>query len=145
MQFRLRSLFIATAVIFAGLVAYDHLFRVWWVGRFPLQVHLVGPGHQRVSEVAADAVHAPKWMDRAGLDPKRLDSLELEDVSWKDGQPFTVDVSCCGQESALGRDVSYAHDELLVLRIHFVDGTSTYLYADIPDGRVAREVAVSVP
>jgi hypothetical protein len=78
------------------------------------------------------------------IDPRRLE-LDLEKVSCLEGQPFTVRVPCSGHTSALGREMKYWQFQLLVLHIEFADGKSTYVTVDIPDGRVAREVAVSMP
>jgi hypothetical protein len=127
-----------------GVAGYDCLLRVDWVGAFPLRVQLNRKGPRLISRISAQALMASEWAEELRIDPRRLE-LDLKPVPWVEGQPFTVQVPSSGRMSGFGRDLSYFNFQLLVLRIEYADGTSEYVTADIPDGRVKREVFVVVP
>ena len=47
--------------------------------------------------------------------------------------------------SSFGRELSYTQFKLLVLRISFIDGEVELIPVEIPDGRKAREIRVTIP
>ena len=70
--------------------------------------------------------------------------LNLKRVAWSEGQPFTVQVPCGCRTTSSGRELSYTQFRLLVLRIAYLDGAVEFIPVEIPDGRVSRQVSVSL-
>lgn len=144
MRFRLRTLLLVVAVAAVILLIIDNGSVAVWDGHFPLQVHLRGTHGREIIEVAAEPLTRLEYADYVRNAPSKLD-LRPERVEWVEGQPFTVRVPCSGRTSSFGRELSYTQFKLLVLRISFMDGEVALIPVEIPDGRKAREVRVTVP
>jgi hypothetical protein len=131
-------------LVTVGLVGYDCLLLCLWSGRYFLNVQLEVKGDRPISRVSAKALMDKGWAEAIRLNPGWV-SQDLEPVHWVEGEPFSVWVPCGGRTSALGRELSYFNFQLLVVRVDYTDGTSTYVTAEIPDGRLQRELHVAVP
>ncbi|REJ86501.1 MAG: hypothetical protein DWQ34_27160 [Planctomycetota bacterium] len=138
-----RGLAICLTIALAVLI-HDFVGIAKWVGSFPLEVRLETNSDAPISEVWYDAT--PSTYSRERPDLIRQD-LRHGDIFFKeaddfDGNTFIVTVRMTGATSHLGRELDYHQDELLVVKIDFENGHSSLEFAEIPDGREARQVTV---
>jgi hypothetical protein len=61
------------------------------------------------------------------------------------GGPLKVPVAVTGRDSPFGREVARYQDRFLVVGAEWPDGRRVWKVVEIPDGRVSREVCVSLP
>jgi hypothetical protein len=139
----------ATIALFViiGLVLLlaDNLVVAVWDGRFPMQVNLLGTKDRGIVEVACDTLDDQNYAGYVRTAPERLD-LDMKVVDWIEGEPFSVHVRTSGRTSGLfGRESSYFQHQLLVVGIMYKDGGVQFIPVEIPDGRVSRQVSVSIP
>ena len=129
-------------LVYDFMVAYDRRKEVGWIGGYPVQVSIERSSPRPVSSVSAAVLFRYEWEACEG-DASRIDS------GWKvmpaTGEPFTVEVKCVGTDSGLGLRNSYSRQELLVLRVSYLDGSTELVVADLPDMRGGREMSVRVP
>ena len=133
------------AVAAAGLALFvlDISLVSVWDGSFPLEVLLSGPSDQKVVEVAVEPLSRLEYADFLRIDPTRL-GLQPKTIPWTEGQAFEVRVPCSGRSSSFGRELSYFQFKLLVVRITYQDGVVDFFPVEIPDGRLSRQVSVSI-
>jgi hypothetical protein len=145
MRKRATILGIVILVVLAFLFLFDYIFGSFWVGSFPLQVSLVSKSDRRINRITAGVLVSTKESANAVKADLSRFQFDLEPMDWKQGSPFTVRVSCTGEDSGFGRELSYGQGQLLILCVEYADGQKEYVTADIPDGRRLRDITVDVP
>ena len=116
-----------------------------WSGGYQLEYTLARQTDRKIARISAEAVARKEWADdiRADVLVAELRSEPFVPVT---NGPFFVRVRCGGRRSGLlGRELSYFHFELLVLRIDYEDGKVEYATAEIPDARKQRRMTIEVP
>lgn len=114
----------------------------WWVGRFHLSISVV-------SEVPLSALLYEEFFDEenakfAFSEGANAPSGRFQQPERK-GNGFLALVSCGGKSDMYGRDLSYSEARYIVLRCQHSDGTETWKMAEIPKGRGARSMTLSIP
>ncbi|MDZ4784324.1 MAG: hypothetical protein SGJ19_29100 [Planctomycetia bacterium] len=142
LRFRLPTLLLLTAVFAFGLFVVDNLSVAVWDGSFDLTVHL-NYGERAQLERLAYLVEQNRAMaEWVAVNPEHHgDWFEPVDDP---NVPFVVGVNCYGRESTFGRELSYGEFECLIVKARFVDGTERIDVLDIPKGRHARSMSVTL-
>jgi hypothetical protein len=143
-KFTVRRLLVLVAGVAIFLFAVDLTGGILWDGGFPLQIMLSSPTDRKIVRVdvltAASLEHVPNpQAGSAWPDP------DYEQIAWVEGQPFTVQITCSGVRTGLGRELRYSQFQLLILRVEFEDGITEWIHVKIPDGRFRRDVMVPIP
>ncbi len=142
-----RHMMALVAILAVVLCLYrllDSVQTLVWDGDFPLLVDLEDRSGRQIISVSALPVRGIEEADYY-LAHDRNQGLELVDVNWVDGQPFTVRVVYSGTVSMSGRELSYTQFRSLLVRVEYADGASQRCSVDIPDGRSRRRVSVLFP
>jgi hypothetical protein len=136
-------LLLATALLAGLALAYDRTHVIAWVGGYAVHVRTerAGPRPIRAADVAL--LFRAEWAAAEG-DPGRIDS-GWKPVAVVDGGSFVVEVKCSGKDSGFGRQISYARQEVLVLRVGYADGGNELVAADLPESHSSRELLLRVP
>jgi hypothetical protein len=135
---------LATAVLLVGLWIYTSATWIIWDGDFQLTV--------RVSSTAGplESVTCQAFSDRSKAELYERYPSEKTDL-WStislpfDGEPLQVTVRVSGRESMSGRELSRYQCKCLTVVGMLQDGQSLRKFVEIPDGRISREVTVSLP
>jgi hypothetical protein len=142
-----RALLMIVLLIVVGVLAWEFipLAVTVWDGSFDLTV--------RVSSTAGplDAVSCQACGRREDADYVLEHLLPPETRRWSavadpfDGQPLTVVVPVSGRDSPSGRELRRSQFRYLVVIGQWQDGRRMGKLVEIPDGRVFREIDVSLP
>jgi hypothetical protein len=142
-----RALIIIIAVPVAGVLAWEFIPAqvLVWDGSFDLTVRVESAG-DRPRSVTCEAFGRREYAEAAVAD-----GLPPESRKWStsadpfDGQPLTVRVAVNGRESPFGRELRRSQFRYLAVVAVLPDGQRVGKLAEIPDGRVSREVSVTLP
>jgi hypothetical protein len=126
------------------LVVYDRGTEVRWLGSFPLEVHLMSKRDRRLTKVSFDTLASRNWAEEVRNGPPWPEFDPRPVQSFADGR-FTVSVRTIGTDSGLGRQLTYAQEELLLLWLDFADGERRFEVVEIPNGPGGRQVMVESP
>jgi len=138
---------LAAAALFVGAVglwAYTSATWLIWDGHFQLKVNVssnAGP---------LELVTCQPCSDRSCAEMSERYPFEKTDL-WAttsspfDGSPLEVTVPVSGRDSMSGRQLSRRQFQCLAIVGTLQDGRSMRKLVGIPDGRVSREVTVSLP
>ena len=124
-------------------VAYDRTRVVAWIGDYPVQVRVERSSQRPVRQMSAATLFRLEW-ERAAGDASRIEA-DWQAVAGAGGVPFTVQVKHGGDNSGLGRQLNYAREGLLVLKVDYTDGGSELVVAELPDSRSSGDLSVKVP
>lgn len=113
-------------------------------GHYDLEISLAPPKDREIVRVSAEVLSRVENVESLRVHPEEF-ALFGKDVGWVEGQPFLVEVWCSRRSTGIGRELSYAQQSVLLLRVEFQRGAPEYIVVQIPDGRVKRTVSVSVP
>jgi hypothetical protein len=144
MKRRAIAVAVVVAVVCAGLLGYDFVLTSFWDGKFPLEVHVEPDKDRPFAQVSYCTTGFPESDDTLLIAVKHGE-FPLSPVADFDGERFTVNVRCWGQDSGLGRELGYGHEPRLVLKFEYADGRHRYKVVEIPDGRQTRRMSVAVP
>ena len=132
-------------VVSAVVWVYTSTTHIIWDGGYDLTVRVSGdPGPPRsVScETFGHRQDAEEAAARRMPPGSRMWSTVADPF---DGQPITVKVAVSGRDSMSGRELRRSQFRYLVVVAVLPDGQRVSKLVDIPDGRVSREVSVTVP
>jgi hypothetical protein len=142
LRYRLRTLLLLTAVIAFGLFVVDNLSVAVWDGSFELTVRIDNVQSAKLERLAYSVEPKRDLAEWVAAHPtENVDRFEsVEDLNG----PFVVRVNCYGRESTFGRELSYGEFECLIVKARFVDGTERIDILEIPKGRHARSMTVTL-
>jgi hypothetical protein len=127
-----------------ALWAYSSATHIVWDGGFDLSVHVSsnpGPPLSVTCQPFGRLEYAEYMLKH--LSPEtRLWSVSADPFV---GEPLIVHVPVSGRDSMSGRQLSRSQFEYLVVVAVLPDGRRVGKLVDIPDGRVSREVSVTLP
>jgi hypothetical protein len=117
-----------------------------WDGSFPLTVHVSVTDAEAVS-IACDVFQRRDYADFAAQDSQLIEFRDWRAVKIEefDGKPFEISVPVSGRTSLCGRDISRTQFQYLAVVAELADGKRISKIVEIPDGRVTRNVRVSLP
>jgi hypothetical protein len=132
----------ALAVVLLGgaLVAYDFLLVMTWVGGYNVVVAVQRTGSRPIASAEAAAMFR-EWWEAAGHDPSRI-AARWHVVTLQEGGSFTLWVRSSGAVSGWGRQLSYAREEVLVVKVAYANGHTGVATADLPD---SHAIVLQVP
>ncbi len=143
-QFRLRTLLLAIAATAVALFVVDNLSIGIWDGRFNLTVHINQEGRSDIERLSyrvdktrdmADWIASNPTSPEAWFDPLLSTKLPF----------FDVYVPCYGRTSTFGRELSYGEFQCLIVKVRYTDGSERCVVFDIPTGRHARAMTITLP
>jgi hypothetical protein len=136
-------LIVAAAAVLVGVLAFvvPRLEVAHWIGHCDLSVSLESDAP--ITRVLYDTYveEDAQWIlqDRQkSLNASFLDAKRV-------GDAFVAVVTCYGSFDLYERESSYAEPRFIVFRCMHPDGTETWKMAEIPEGRGARSVTISIP
>jgi hypothetical protein len=116
-----------------------------WSGSFELAVRLESPAGQPRS-VMCEAFHRRDDAEDAIARLRKIDSSQGSAVADPfEGQPIVVLVPVSGSQSPFGRDIHRTQCRFLAVIAEWPDGRRRGKVVAIPDSRISREVAVTLP
>jgi hypothetical protein len=116
-----------------------------WGGRFQLDVQLQSQASQPIHSVSYATFFRREEADSVvsnSDDPAAIS--EFKAAQDFDGKRFVVDVRCGGRKW-LGFDRIYSEERFIVLRVDYLDGEQLHTIEEIPAGRHARSMTVTIP
>jgi hypothetical protein len=142
-----RALLTIVLLLLAGALAWEFipLETIIWDGGFNLTVRVsssAGPLHSVRCQACGrreDAEYVLEYLIPPDFRP--WDTV----ADPFDGQPLTVYVRSSGRASPLGRTLQRSQFQYLVVIGQLEDGRQIGKLVEIPDGRVVRQVDVSLP
>jgi hypothetical protein len=146
------NVLVALLLIGGGLLLAYRSQRMVWVGGFHLTVNASstsGPLRwvtcaavptRPYAELALEKVHA-----RNDASSSRLGEPFDVTIDPFDGTPINVYIRVMGHDSISGRQLSRTQHSYLVVIAELENGERVGKIVAIPDGRVSREVSVSLP
>jgi hypothetical protein len=143
----LRAVLITVALIAAGLLAWEFvpIQVIVWDGAYELTVRVESPDG-RPRSVSCEAFGRREYADAAVVHPHPPESQRWSAVADPfEGQPITVQVAVSGRESPFGRELRRSQFKFLAVNAVMADGRRVGKVVEIPDSRVSREVAVTLP
>jgi hypothetical protein len=151
-----RKLLGAVVLLIGGVLAFESAVGevVIWDGWYDFTIHLDTPTDPP-SAVGCRAFGRLDEAERiAGLCRKGSPPFPLAEffdhafgtlVNPYTGEPLKVRVPVSGRQSVLGRELSRSQHDALVVGAEWPDGRRVWKVVEIPDGRVSKEVRVSLP
>lgn len=139
---------VIAAVVAIALLAILISFRdvTVWVGRFPLTI-LVRQDETSNVDTATfrfatcwNDIEAKAAMESGGSNEMRF--LTADEVS---DDRFTISVPCSGREGPFGIEYSYVQPKYVVVEMYNDDGSTVRKQLEIPTGRGARVVLMTLP
>jgi hypothetical protein len=152
-----KNLLTVVLLLVVGVLAVEFipLAETRWVGGYDLTVHLDTPTDPPSVVICAATLRRDNAEDTVAnlrtLPPEtRLTpALDIGGCATVAdpfaGEPLTVHIKTVGRSSAFDRDLSRTQYRFLVVGAEWPDGRRVWKVVEIPDGRVSREVRVSLP
>jgi hypothetical protein len=135
-----------TVLGLAGLFSwYDRSEVIRMIGAFPLELRVTARPEHNISQIAAGTQNGPKGLIddlRRGVFPP---DCRFRPLDWPRELFVELNVTWVARQSVLGRELSYAEDGILVLRLRMANGETEYRYFEVPPGRGRRSMTVEVP
>jgi len=115
-----------------------------WSGRFQLEVNLQSRSSQPVRSVSYATFFRREEADWASKGDARSEISEFKAAQDFDGARFVAYVRCGGR-NWLGFDRIYTDERFIVLRVDSPDRAELRTVEEIPRGRHARSMTVTIP
>jgi hypothetical protein len=150
---RRRPFLVAVLVLIAAVTAVEFipLYLLIWDGGYELTVHVDTPADPPTAVACSafgrreDAEHLCELSREAPAAALFAEGGRATLADPFHGQPLKVYIWVSGRESAFGREVSRSQQRFLVVGAEWPDGRRVCKVVEIPDGRVSREMRVTVP
>jgi hypothetical protein len=114
------AVLLGVAVLAVLAYMWDQGSEVRWDGDYPVQVTVKRASVRPVSATGVVVLFRGEWTAAEG-DDARLDAT-WEPIEVTNGSSFEVRVKCGGKDSALGRQLTYVRQEVLVVKVDYADG-----------------------
>jgi hypothetical protein len=132
-------------VVGAAAWVYTSTTHIIWDGGYDLTVRVLSDAGPPRS-VSCETFGRREYAEHAAAH-----RLPPESQMWSavadpfDGQPITVKVAVSGRESMSGRELRRSQFRYLVVVAVLPDGRRVAKVVEIPDGRMSRELSVTLP
>lgn len=123
---------------------WDFVPATGWVGGFTLKLQLVSDSPIR--SVRYKLFSSKREADLVLCTMQPCDLAGTKEISGPSAAaPIEVRIITSGTYASSGRDIARCQDEGLLLMVTFDDGNAVNRVVEIPDGRVTRELLVTLP